>query len=219
MEACMIPDIVAADIGCAFGNLLFTLMAQGCRSKIIGVDIEQKHLDYINEKIINLKTKRTYNVELINGDVSSNIGMFSKYSLDKIHVSHVLEYMSPDKLEMALRNIYFWLKDGGELFISCYSIFIKELSNNYAANEFKQRKSNNIKWIGYLEDMYKYNNLDYDAQFPISLHFFELDELRIFLENIGFTVIYASYMDGEMNNAHPETICDGREYIGIIARK
>lgn len=48
---------------------------------------------------------------------------------------------------------------------------------------------------------------------------FDLPPLVNALQEIGFNIDYAEYLDGRENFASKETWYDGREYVGIIAVK
>ena len=86
-----------------------------------------------------------------------------------------------------------------------------------------------MKWPGYLEDFDKYAQSSNEAEeeksetmdppFPSALHMYDLPTLTKALETLGFVIEFADYIDGRTNGAVKETWHDGREYVGIIARK
>lgn len=61
--------------------------------------------------------------------------------------------------------------------------------------------------------------LSEESPFPSALHMFDLNVLIKALEAIGFIIEFGEYLDGKANGAVKETWHDGREYVGIIARR
>lgn len=212
------------DMGCAFGNTVLDALKNGA-DKVIACDMETTHL----KEVQNLEKDLSQKVETHQGVFPEDFN-FAEDSLDAIHISHLLEYLNGREVEQGLKKCFEWLRPGAKLFILTYSIFILELNNDKFKTEYQQRKSTKTKWPGYLEDYdYYCTEEDHDdkasqtpadaAEFPPSLHLFELEVLKTALEQIGFKIESATYFDGKENGAVSETWLDGQEYLGIVAYK
>ena len=212
------------DMGCAFGNTVLSALDNGA-NKVIACDMEASHLAEVGKLAKNHSQKLDTHQGVFPEDFN-----FAKDSLDAIHISHLLEYLSGDEVEQGLKKCLEWLRPSAKLFILTYSIFILELNNDKFKAEYKQRKSMGAKWPGYLENYDDYcTEEDHDdkasqtpadaAEFPPSLHLFELEVLKTALEQIGFKIESASYFDGKENGAVSETWLNGQEYLGIVAYK
>ncbi len=208
------------DMGCAYGNTVIAALDAGAKN-VIACDIEKEHLSILNDQ---LDESEKQNVIFKQGALPNDFD-FTKESIAGIHASLVLPYLSENELDQSLHNFYQWLKPNGKLFILSYSIFIKELINQQFEDEYKRRCNAGWKWPGYLENANEYSYTDgvrneHDASsFPLALHYFAVDILVSALTNLGFIIEFSDYLDGEKNSAVEETWYDGREFIGVIARK
>lgn len=209
-----------ADIGCAYGNTVLEALDQGAQ-QVIACDMEQQHLSILLEQLTESEKPR---VTLKLGKLPNKFD-FAPNSLAGIHASLVLPYLTEKELDQSLLNFYQWLKPDGKLFILCYTIFIKELVNPHFEAEYKKRKEEGKKWPGYFEDFNKYSYTDGvpseqdTSAFPVALHFFDIDTLVRALQDLNFVIESAEYLDGKTNGAVEETWHDGRELMGVIARK
>jgi ubiquinone/menaquinone biosynthesis C-methylase UbiE len=209
------------DMGCAYGNVVRASLKAGAES-VIACDIEQEHLDILAGS---LNEDEKQHLTLVQGRFPFDFNVDDN-SIGAIHAAHILEYLSDKETDQGLESFFRWLKPGGKLFIKCYTIFIKELVNKAFQREYQHRLANHIKWPGYLENFMKYSNLpddpdsqDYDSTFPPNLHMYDLPILVNALNEIGFEIEFAEYLDGRLNGATQDALYDGREYIGIIAVK
>ena len=208
------------DMGCAYGNTVIAALEAGAQD-VIACDMEEEHLRDLSDQLSESEQQRVTTKQ----GVFPNGFDFTPSSISGIHASLILPYLTEQELDEGLQNFYQWLKPGGKLFVLCYSIFIKELVNPYFEAEYQKRRDTGRKWPGYLEDFSKYSYTDgapneHDASaFPLALHFFDTDVFVRALENLGFIIEFAEYLDGPANGAVEETWHDGREFVGIIARK
>ncbi len=208
------------DMGCAYGNTVIAALDAGAK-EIIACDMEQAHLDMLAEQ---LDASQRQKVTLKQGVLPHGFD-FAPESIAGIHASLVLPYLSVQELDECLDKFYRWLKPGGKLFILGYSIFIKEFVNPYFEAEYKKRCAEGPKWPGLLEDFSQYsytdgvrNELDV-ATLPAALHFFDIDIFVPALQQLGFVIEFAEYLDGPSNGALADTWHDGRELVGIVARR
>lgn len=215
-----------ADIGCAYGNTVIAALNAGVKD-IIACDMEKEHLLSLKDEAAN--SELSSHLHIKQGIFPNGI-YFDNDSLDGIHASHLFEYLNGDEVESGLINCYRWLHSGGKLFIVTYSIYILELANDKFRNEYGRRLEAKVKWPGYLDDYDAYSLVPEDdkeeevsetleSPFPSALHMYDLSVLVKALEATGFIIEFADYLDGSKNAAVKETWNDGREYVGIIARK
>jgi len=222
------------DMGCAYGSTVIAALDAGAKD-VIACDMEQEHLDALQNQLEGTPLAASLTTKL--GTFPNGFD-FAANTLDAIHASHLLEYLNGDEVDQGLKNYYEWLRPGGKLFILTYTIYILELANTKFQNEYEQRLKANVKWPGYLEDYDKYCQLADEPQvrdearaeakealdtsnsnFPTALHMYDLPVLKKHLEALGFIIEFADYLDGRLNGAVEETWHDGREYVGIVARK
>jgi Methyltransferase domain len=208
------------DMGCAYGNTVIAALEAGAR-QVIACDMELTHLNTLADQ---LDASQKQRVILKQGVLPAGFD-FAAESIAGIHASLVLPYLSEQELDACLNKFYLWLKPEGKLFILSYSIFIQEFANPHFEAEYKKRCAEGRKWPGYLEDfsVYSYTNGVRNelaaATLPAALHFFDLDILVPILQHLGFVIEFAKYLDGPSNGAMQDTWYDGREFVGIVAKK
>lgn len=211
------------DMGCAYGNAVIEALASGTNT-VIACDMEAKHLAALQERV----AATPWAPRLITQKgLFPDEYQFSQNSLAAIHTSHLLPYLTGDEVTRGLAKYFDWLAPGGKLFIVCYSMHILELNNEKFRKEYARRLKAGVKWPGYFEDFDAYSLLPADpldvqdapSPFPTALHIFDLPILEAALRQCGFVIEMASYLDGKTNGAIQETWHDGREHLGIIARK
>ena len=100
------------DVGCGYGTFLFSI-AEIIDAKVIGVDIDEQMISTCRDK---LKKHNTSNIEIINGDVSTNITIktLEKYKgeIDYVTLFNILHCEEPTKL---LKNVYDLLNSSGRI--------------------------------------------------------------------------------------------------------
>lgn len=209
------------DLGCAYGIASIAALEAGARH-VIACDIEQEHLDALKNNVMQELNALQNNLTLKRGCFPDEID-FERNSIGAVLCSYSLPYLTKDELDRGLEKIFKWLKPGGKLFIVSYTVFIEKLSNDKFKAEYQKRLDLGIKWPGYFEDFKKFissndHNL-VDNALPGRLHYFDIPELIRELVSVGFGIEKAEYLDGKSNGAVTESILDGRELLGIIAKK
>lgn len=220
------------DMGCAYGNTAIAALKAGAET-VVACDMEEKHLSSLHDQV---KDTELENHLIAKQGIFPDNFDFKANSLGAIHASHILEYLTGEEVERGLENFYQWLQPGGKLFILTYTIYILELANDKFQTEYERRLEEKVKWPGYLENFDEYSispdevnaakgstneaaQTNADSAFPSALHMFDVPILKAALETLGFVVEFADYLDGSKNGAVEETWHDGREYVGIVARK
>lgn len=207
------------DLGCAYGVATIAAAKAGA-SQIIACDIDNKHLQVLKRRasLMDLDSK----IITKSGKFPQETA-FPRNSIGAVLTSLMLPYLTVEELEIGLEQILSWLVPDGKLFIVTYTVHIKEFANENFQRGYQQRLRNNITWPGYFEDFNLFSNMAEEnvikSSVPLRLHFFDLPPLIKYLEKIGFKIESAKYLDGKLNGAVTETLYDGREMLGIVARK
>jgi SAM-dependent methyltransferase len=219
VEFAKITNGPVIDMGCAYGLASIAALEAGAQ-KVIACDLSPVHLSTLETRIHDPKLKAKLKLQA--GSFPDDFN-FTVNSIDAVLLAHILPYLTGPRIEHGLQKLHQWLKPGGKLFILSYSIYIKELINDKFITEYNRRLASGMSWPGYFENFNAFSDLpdedsDYSA-FPAELHFLDKPVLVAALQKFGFEIEYAEYLDGKDNGAMADTWHDGREYVGIIARK
>lgn len=211
--------IPVVDLGCAYGSASIQAAKLGAQ-QVLACDMEHEHLQILKARAAKDGILPKISFKL--GRFPENIS-FIPNTIGAVLASLVLAYLTKEELDIGLKSIFQWLEPGGKLFIVSYSIYIEEFSNAKFKKEYERRVNSNAKWPGYFEDFNEFssiaNNNINTKSVPLRLHFFDINPLTASLKDIGFEIETSEYLDGKTNGAVQETLYDGREMIGIIAKK
>ena len=196
------------DIGATYGYIAKLALENG--ASVIINDIDKDHLEaalkYIPSTLHkNLQTKLGQFPEDLN---------FPSNSLKAVLARRVLHFLPGEELEIGAKKIYDWLEPGGKVFILASTPFRKHLLP--FLKEYEQQKLY-VKYPGEVHDISKIENSEEADNLPPFFHYLDADILSGILQNAGFKIEKAIYIDiKEM----PEFMkLDGRENVGLIAIK
>lgn len=212
-------NLPVVDLGCAYGSATIEAAKTGA-VQVIACDVAAEHLHILQERasVLGLASKITVKLGKFPEEIS-----FADNTVGATLASLVLPYLTTEELDHGLQKIFAWLVPGGKLFISSYTIHIKEFSNPRFQTEYQKRVDSGLKWPGYFEDFIKFSTMAKENRninsVPTRLHFFDINPLVKALMDIGFEIEIAQYVDGKTNGAVEETFHDGREMLSIIAKK
>jgi SAM-dependent methyltransferase len=199
------------DVGAAYG--VATLPALQTGAEVIAVDIEEKHLSAIFDAV---DTETRTRLTLLKGrfpylDLPAE-------SLSAVYLSQVIPFLNGPDIEIGIRKIYDWLVPGGEVFVVSFSPYIKHISAFIPI--FEQRQKEGMRWAGQIDDLSQFSSNSYFiANLPKQVHHVGLNDLKWVFERTGFILKEARYF-GEEEGPLPEDVgMDGRERVGLIARK
>lgn len=197
------------DIGAAYG--IASLAALDAGATVIANDLEPQHLEVLRQSA---GPERERRLILIPARFPRHL-RFTAGSLDAVHASNVLHFLTPPQMEQGFAAIYHWLAPGGRLFVQASTPFQQPFQE--FVPEFLARKRSGQPAPGWIE-----NTRDYSAhrrldQIPASLHLLDDATLRRFAEAAGLHVIDAwlyrrSDLPASLN-------LDGRECAGLIAER
>jgi SAM-dependent methyltransferase len=138
---------------------------------------------------------------------------FPNNYFEGVNFSMVLHFLSPLRIEKALKNIFLSLKPGGKLFLTTSSPYQRALS---AFTPLYEKKKDIEEWPGYIEDIAVY--VPHRAHLlPKENVVFCPTELTRLISKFGFRVLQATFFSRE--NMPLDLTLDGREYSGVICEK
>lgn len=130
-----ISNKVILDAGCGVGEYMFDIIRKYPIKEIVGVEIQEKKVRYINKKIAALKNYN--NIRVICGNLAQNRLQLNKF--DFCYCIDVLEHILKDR--QAITNIFYSLRDGGLFVIHVPNLkpkrFFKEFKNYHQDNHVR----------------------------------------------------------------------------------
>lgn len=196
-----------ADIGAAYG--VATIPALQAGAIVIAVDVDERHLAILRQRAPNgcLKRLRTIPASFPEGL------HFDHDSIGAFLVSNVLNFLSPDGLQLAARGLFDWTIPDGKIFITAGSPYFGGCRSFVPVYEARKRAG--WLWPGHLTDIVTYAPLWKDLFSSMLL--LDPDTLsRVFRES-GFLIEQAELI--ARPDLPPQLQMDGRESVQLIARK
>lgn len=196
------------DIGCAFGVASIPALANG--AKIIANDIDPRHLEILKNNVPISQRRR---LKLASNIFPEDLH-FEEESLGAVLACRVFHFLTGDRIDIALSNIYKWLAPGASLYIICETPYLGNVQSFWPT--YEQRKESGYKWPG---EITNFNKIDkrFGFNLPEFMHLLDVDILQCALESHGFEVDQIGYISRE--NFPNDIKFDGRESVGAIARK
>lgn len=200
------------DIGSAYGIATIKCLEQG--AKVIAVDISQEHLDILYRRA---PLTRSSLLQTLLARFPDEMDLESN-SVSAVLLSHVLSFLEGDEIVAGMKKVYEWLCEGGKIFILNYTPYHKTVFNFIPVYEARKKKG--IKWPGLITDKTVYTDgINLTPEVPLRMNLMDIDILKSVAEKIGFHIEMLRYIGGK-NEGVPQHFClDGREWVGMIARK
>lgn len=197
------------DIGAAYGAITKQALHKG--ATIIANDIEKKHLDILKQNTpVYLRNRLTLKPGKFPADLRIELN-----SLGGVLLSQVLHFMTAKEIETGVSLLFEWLKPGGKVFAITSTPYIKPFKNFIPV--YEKRKINGELWPGIIENILVYQPKNLKYKVPKYIHFLDDDICYRVFEKAGFIVEVVEMFDRIYT---PEFLkYDGRENVGIIARK
>ncbi|WP_338636535.1 class I SAM-dependent methyltransferase [Spirobacillus cienkowskii] len=203
-KSCTLPVL---EIGAAFGVVSLECLKQG--ATVIANDIDENHLKIlknnanINSNKLILMPCDFEDIKLLDNSISS------------IFCARVIHFFDPDKLIRCLKLTYKLLENHGTAYFTAETPFLKNW--NHLHLDFKKRIAQGDIFAGYVKTKNYINSGEISDNLPEYMQFFDDYNLKIIFEKCGF-IVEKSFLF-----ARPyfplEVQLDGRESVGIIARK
>jgi chorismate-pyruvate lyase/SAM-dependent methyltransferase len=199
------------DIGAAYGIATLPALLHGAH--VIAVDVEAAHLAALRDSIDPSVALRlnTFQKRFPDFDMRSE-------SLGAVYMSQVLPFLKGTEIELGARKIYDWLVPGGEVFIVSFTPYIRHVSSFIPL--YETRKLRGERWAGYISDVSAFSDQpEIREQLPNEIHHIDADDLKWAFELAGFEIKEIRYFGEEEGALPPGISFDGKERVGMIARK
>ena len=181
------------DIGCAYGVVALPAGA-------IAVDLEIGHLRAIPLEVPRLVGRFP--------DLAFRPG-----SLDAVHASNVLHFLTGEELVEGVRRMAEWLAPGGKVFVQASTPFQRPFAGFLP--EFARRVAAGEEWPGWVAETQRITNYGRLHQYPASIHL--LDERVLHRLFSDWEIEYCGYyrrhgLPARLNR-------NRRESVGLSARR
>ncbi|EPH43453.1 non-ribosomal peptide synthetase [Streptomyces aurantiacus] len=199
------------DLGCAYGVASIAALERGAR--VVALDMEQKHLDILEQRVNDEARERLSLRRGMLPDVDFEAGRFTA-----VHASRVMHFLTPDGVRLTLRKMYDWLAPGGKVFLSSDSPYFGYWASKAA--DYEARKRAGDPWPGYIDDVAAHFEEAHVIGGPPLINAIDPDVFRRECEAAGFVVERAGFfgavgVDRESYGAPAPDM----EHVGVIARK
>lgn len=199
------------DIGAAYGVATLPALQQG--ASVVAVDISQDHLEALeHDTPTSLRDK-----------LATKQGRFPEInfpasSFSGVYISQVFPFLSGQEIQQGVQKIYEWLEKDGKVFVVSFTPYLAHVASFIPV--YEARKASGKRWAGYIDNLPLYcSDQRIGSQLPEQINHVDSDDLRAAFSEAGF-VIEHLHVFGDENLDLPEGIkYDGRERIGLIARK
>ncbi len=190
------------DIGAGYGAACRAAFEAGA-VRVIANDIDARHVEALDARF-----------EIKIGRFPREIE-FEDGSLAAIHAANVFHFLSPRQLTSGLRKIERWLRPGGKLFVQAASPY----QSVWGAfpQEYLRRVEAGQAFPGVMEKVSDYVTHRMRGEMPRSIHLMDEVILRREAEAAGLVVERAWLY--RWRGLPRELTMDGREMVGLIARK
>ncbi|UZR96893.1 class I SAM-dependent methyltransferase [Chondrinema litorale] len=204
-------DKKVMDIGAAYGVATIPALKKGAR--VVAFDLQETHLKTLYS---NTPIELRKNLELVSAKFPYI--EFETSSFDAIYISQVLPFLSGDEITMAIEQLSCWLKKDGKLFIVSFTPYLDYVKSYLP--EFERKRKAGKKWPGYIENLSKYSDDESIAvNLPNNVHHIDEMDISMLLFKNGFMIEKLEYFGSETDELPKGIEYDGRERLGIIARK
>jgi ubiquinone/menaquinone biosynthesis C-methylase UbiE len=198
------------DVGAAYGVAVIPCLQVG--SKVIALDICQEHLDILETRVA---AEYSNNLTCVLARFPDQID-FEEKSLSAVFISHVLTFIDPEEVLIGIRKVYEWLEEGGKLFILNYTPYHKTLASFIPV--YEENVKAEVMWPAFVQDKKHFSTV-VSEHVPNKLNLMDISTLKKIATKSGFHVELLKYIGG-IEQGVPHRYClDGREWVGLIARK
>lgn len=195
------------DIGAAYGVASLPALAAG--ATVYANDADPGHLAALEAATPPADRPRLH---LFPGRFPQDLD-FPAASLDAVHASNVLHFLTGDELTAGIANVRRWLAPGGRLFIQAGTPYQQPFQAFIPI--FEERLRAGVPWPGWVPDARAISSHKKLSQIPRSLHL--LDELTLtnLVEAAG---LYVERCRTYCRRDLPKSMhLNGKEGVGLVA--
>lgn len=198
----------ALDIGAAYG--IASLAALGNGARVIANDIEERHLEILRERApARLRTRLT----LMPGSFPDGVD-FAPDSVGAVLICRVMHFFDGPAIERAAANVLRWLAPGGKVFAVGETPFIGTAKGFFPTYEARIKAGD--PWPGIVENVGAHDPKR-ASNLPSRMHLLDEGTLRRVFTQAGFIIEKLGMF--ARPEFPPDIQLDGRESVGLIARK
>ena len=208
-----IPFNSCLEIGCGTGkNTVWLLQIAG---HLLAVDLSEGMLALAKEKVT------APHVQFVQADITNaeQCKNFDQY--DAILIARVLHFLTPEKMELAVKHLFLLLKPGGRIFVIAITPYVKRFQKFIP--EYEQRLKNGEQYPGYVKSLRDYVDTTVTTPSQIqnihegSFLFLDVHTLQDVFERNGFKIIECH--TAPLSYKSNSWSYDGREDVILIAKK
>lgn len=198
------------DVGCAYGVATLPALEQST-AHVIAFDAAAEHLTVLKNMV---KPEDIDRITFKHGYLQQDFN-YPENTIDAIHLSYVIPYLSPTDFTHGIHACYQALKPGGKLFINTVSIYLNIFK--HLTEDYEEQLTAGATWPGVVEKIKESQLNQSDSKHvPDILNLVTLEFLEKQLIHLGFKIEQSFYYD--FKNL-PEFHSEGRGCIAIIASK
>ncbi len=196
------------DVGAAYGVASLTALSNG--AKVIANDIDERHLEILRSRALERLRER---LTLMPGSFPDGI-TFAPESLGAVLVCRVMHFFDGPTIERAAAKIMSWLAPGGKVFVVGETPFIGTAKGFFPT--YQARVEAGDPWPGIVENVGAHDPKR-AGNLPSRMHLLDEATLKRVFTQAGFTIEkLGTFARPEFP---PDIQLDGRESVGLIARK
>ncbi|MCP5002452.1 MAG: amino acid adenylation domain-containing protein, partial [Planctomycetes bacterium] len=196
------------DIGCAYGVATIAALERGGR--VLAVDMEQRHLDILQDRIRDVVKKRIRTQQGLLPGINFEDEFFAA-----IHAGRVIHFLSPDDVKVTIQKMYRWLQPGGKLILTTDTPYAGYWASK--APDYESRKKTGDLWPGFIENVSEF----FDAQVieggPSLINPLDPDVLNRECSAAGLVVEKVGFFESPGIDSGTEKV--QQACVGIIASK
>ncbi|CAO3611322.1 unnamed protein product [Cunninghamella blakesleeana] len=181
-------QITCLEIGCGVGNFLFPILADNKNMFIYACDFSKRAVEMVKEnEQYNEQRCKAFVCDITVDNLTDNV---PENGLDLVSAIFVLSAIPPEKLQLAIENIFKVLKPGGQVLLRDYGIYDEAQIKFSLASDKKLDENLYVRQDGTMS------------------YFFSLEDLQSRFENVGFKTIKNEYVYRETKNRKLEMVVD-----------
>ena len=195
------------DIGAAFGVASIPALAVG--ATVLANDSDPNHLATLEALTPPLLRPQ---LQLFPGRFPLDLD-FPAHSLDAVHASNILHFLTGEELFSGMGKIAQWLAPGGRLFVQAGTPYLQPFAAFVPV--YEARVAAGEPWPGWVEDARAISTHKKLGQIPRSLHLLDEAVLTRLATSTGFQIerLWTYRRHDLPRGMH----LDGREGVGLVA--